>query len=146
MISQLDICKKLLPVINQSPVYEKSGTYKFRIPEDGERLETIVNGKLETVNTAKDSVAITGPLGEEYFIPKLDFDKKYEIIDQTTAKAKGKIKAVKVTINNFVPAFVARWGEEMRVTIGGWYACPVDGDEIYFIDQHVFDQTYKMVG
>lgn len=143
-MTQEEICSILFPSIKSSPVYQKFGNVKFRIPEDGEVVETWVDGNLETTNTASNSVAIIGPKGEEYLIGKEKFDARYEIVGDGVAKASGKINAIKVTNDNFIQSFTASWGETMYVTVGGWYACTLDDASVYFIDEGVFDQTYKL--
>lgn len=94
-----------------------------------------------------------GPKNEEYLVDVSKFENRYAIIEVAdwngkffgTVKPKGKINAIQVTSDNFVPSFVAAWGEQMNVTLGGFYACPVDGSEVYFIDEEVFYATYKQL-
>lgn len=156
-MTQQEICEQLLSTIQESPIYEKFGVFGYRFPF--ERIETVIDGKLETTQMCicTDKVVMKGPKGELYCIDNSAFEKKYEFADKQQVwtpdmgtefglvKAKGKINAIRVTSDNFVPSFVAAWGEQMNVTLGGYYACPVDGNEVYFIDEEVFNQTYKFL-
>lgn len=151
-MTQQEICQKLLPSIQKSPIYTKSGVFKYRIP--GERISTIVDGNLETSNFAPctTKVVMVGPKNEEYLVDTDKFSSKYTVITVApedgsgygTASANGKIHAIQVVSENFIPSFIAAWGEQMNVTLGGFYACPVGGNEVYFIDEEVFYATYSV--
>jgi len=151
-MTQQEICNSLLPTIQSSPIYEKFGVFEYRIP--GERIVTTIDGKLETTQFAKchDKIVMTGPAGESYLIGIHYFNDRYQIIDPAgdqgqsfgKALALGSINAIRVTTENFVDSFIAKWREEMFPTIGGFYACPVGGNEVYFIDEAVFSKTYKL--
>lgn len=153
-MTQQEICNSLLPTIQSSPIYEKFGLFEYRYPF--ERIVTIIDGEIETTQMCicADKVVMKGPKGELYCIPVEKFRARYEFIDGAPTpwgeefgivKAKGKINAIQVTSDNFVASFVAAWGEQMNVTLGGFYACPVDGNEVYFIDEEVLYATYKQV-
>lgn len=156
-MTQQEICTQLLPAIQKSPVYEKFGVFGYRFPF--ELIETVIDGKLETTQMCicTNKVVMKGPKGELYCIDATAFEKKYEFTDERKVwtpdmgtefglvKAKGKINAIRVTEANFIPSFIAAWDEQMNVTLGGYYACPVDGNEVYFIDGEVFYATYKQL-
>lgn len=150
-MTQQEMCEKLLPSIQKSPIYTKSGKYEYRVP--GEWLKTYVDGNFETQNflPCTTHMVIRGIKGEQFAIPVSSFMERYEIIEPSSdlgawgeCLAKGKIKVALVTSENFVHSFIAAWGEQMNVTLGGFYACPVGGNEVYFIDKEVFYATYSV--
>ena len=153
-MTQQEICEQLLTAIQQSPIYEKFGVVEYRFPF--ELIETVIDGKLETTQMliCTDKVILKGPKGELYAIDANKFATRYEGLTNWlpefgkekfgTVKPKGKINAIRVTTDNFVASFIAAWGEQMNATIGGFYACPIGGNEVYFIDEEVFYQTYKL--
>lgn len=149
--SQKQMCDAYLAKIKESPVYDKFGEFKFHTTIEGEIVETWIGGKLETTNTVKaGDICLIGPLGEKYLLSEEKFKARYEIIDPYserepgTVKAVGKINAIKITDENFEESFIANWGEEMFPQVGGWYACPVEGEEVYFINEKAFEETYKL--
>jgi len=150
-VTQAQMCSNLLPIIQNSPVYQKVGSFRYYPASEGEVIETWTNGTLETTNTAKaGDMVLVGPLGEKHLIGAQMFADRYEITEPYTeremgyALAKGKIKAIKVTDENFETSFIATWDEEMFPTIGGWYACPEGKTEIYFIHEEAFEKTYRL--
>lgn len=151
--SQVQMCETYLAQIKESPIYDKFGEFQFYFTTEGEIVETWIGGKLETTNTAKaGDVCLFGPLGEKYLIGESKFKSRYEVLcepgkqERATglAKATGKINAIKVTEGNFEESFIAAWDEEMFPQVGGWYACPVEGEEVYFINEKAFEETYKL--
>jgi hypothetical protein len=149
--SQAQMCDAYLAKIKESPVYDKFGQFRFRPSIEGETIDSIINGEIETTNTAKArDVVLLGTLNEMYLIGESKFKSRYEVLTDYSerefgiAKATGKINAIKVTEENFEESFVASWDEEMFPQVGGWYACPVEGEEVYFINEKAFEETYKL--
>lgn len=126
--------------------YKKVGSVKARRATKGEHVKTIINGKLETQNSAKDGDwVVTGPAGEEYIISGDKFsdryresDKKGEFIPTGVCWAfewKGKTLA-----------FIAEWGERMICNRGDFLASiSSEGTKPYRIERDVFHKTYKEV-
>lgn len=95
--------------------YNKYGTVEVRLAKDGEKIDTIINGKLETTNKAgSNDVVIKNPTGELYIISKSKFLSRYTIGTLTTefntAKATGYCYAFVYTGKPFT--FMAPWGEK----------------------------------
>lgn len=122
--------------------YKKFGEFKYRKAKVGEKIDTIIDGKKETQNVAKEnSWILTGSEGEEYIIDNKTFKNRYEIIDEETAKAIGECWAFK---NREPLRFVASWDEEMIADPGDMIASTdKNGSEPYRIEKTAFKKTYK---
>ncbi len=60
--TQSQMLVEFLPIIRESPVYQKFGEVTFYYPEPGMVIETIIDGNLETTNTSKKGdMGIVGP-------------------------------------------------------------------------------------
>ncbi|MEM4260494.1 MAG: hypothetical protein QXG00_04615 [Candidatus Woesearchaeota archaeon] len=124
--------------------YKKFGVFKYRKAKIGEKIDTIIHGKKETQNVSKEnSWILTGSEGEDYIIDDKTFKKRYEIIDDKTAKSIGECWAFK---NKENLKFIASWGEEMIANPGDMIASTdKNGSKPYRIEKNVFKRTYKKV-
>mmetsp|Transcript_981 Transcript_981/g.2492 ORF Transcript_981/g.2492 Transcript_981/m.2492 type:complete len:199 (+) Transcript_981:60-656(+) len=156
-LSQAQMLKEFGHLLEQALLYHKTAYVLARPATPGESVETIVDGKVETRNTAKEGDMIVLNVnadGERYIAKRETFAKKYEDAggeaDEEGMKRynpKGVIRAVEVSDTEMakIPAhsFVAAWGEEMIVEVGDFLALPhPDGGEIYRIEKNAFGKTY----
>lgn len=123
--------------------YNKIAVQKTaREAADGEIVSTVINGIVETTNTAKvGDMIITGLAGEEYIIPSIKFEKLYNKIEDGLYVTKpDSIKAVQVTEKI---TFLAPWGSEMIALPGDYIAYRSDSDA-YRIEKGEFEKTYAL--
>lgn len=128
--------------------YNKYGTVEVRLAKDGEKIDTIINGKLETTNKAgSNDVVVKNPTGELYILSRPKFLSRYAIGTVTTefktAKATGYCYAFVYTGKPFT--FMAPWGEKMIVENKDFIAQSAKGnyDDIYRIAREAFKRTYR---
>lgn len=129
--------------------YCKFGTIQFAIATHDQPVDTIINGQLETTNTAKQGdYVVVGASGECYVLTPDNFKNKYKISDlqedQTgTAEVKGEPRyAVQWSGDTF--SFVASWGQSMICNHGDYLVSDTSFSEVYRIEQDVFLKTYKI--
>lgn len=128
--------------------YNKFGTVEARLAKMGEKIDTIVNGKKETTNTAKNGdYVVKNPSGEQYIISGDKFNSRYQLQNRSIGwslyNATGSCWAFKYEGPKFT--FEAPWGEDMLVETGDYIAVAgIDNlDDIYRIEKNSFKQTYK---
>jgi hypothetical protein len=106
---------------SDAPVYRKTATVLTANVEDVAKpqdVQTIINGKIETVNRAEvDDKIITGPVGERYVITKDQFEKLYEV-DSTDATRYRSKNVVSVICLEEDTELVAPWGALQHATKG----------------------------
>jgi hypothetical protein len=132
-------------------LYKKVGVTKARLAQQGERIETVVDGKVETTNTANaEDVVLKGPKGEEYIISGDKFRARYagpSLTDEFQSyHPTGTTYAVEWS--NGPARFKASWGEMMIIEDGDFLCSPteVPQGDLYRVEGEVFDQTYELVG
>lgn len=131
-------------------LYKKVGTVEARYAIPGEWIATVIDGEIETTNTANDGdVVVKNPGGETYIIDASKFERRYEgptlSHDYQTFLATGTTHAVRW---DHAPArFKASWGEMMIIDRGDMLCSPTrepDGD-LYRIEAEAFETTYEKV-
>lgn len=126
--------------------YKKVGNVTARPAKIGEKIDTNINGKTETTNTAKaGDIVVTNPGGESYIISGKKFFERYSSTsDKNVFKAKGRAFAFKYSGKDF--SFMAPWGEKMLCENDDYLVSLSKSDlEIYRIEKDVFHSTYKRV-
>lgn len=103
--------------------YHKFGSVKARLAKVGEKIDTIIDGKIETTNMAKENdVIVTGIKGEKYIIKKDKFLIRYKgpnlSSKDKTYEAIGHCFAIKYLGRSV--KFKASWGEEMILNKGDY--------------------------
>ena len=122
----------------------------FKIHAGTEKVETIIDGVLETTNTAtsKDFI-VCGTKGEKYVMSSESAEKRYVIefkrenlmCDTYTLTTKPIIIDCKE--NKEALTFTASWGEEMNAKEGDYLV--YENDKLsYSIDKEVFFNTYEL--
>mmetsp|Transcript_48425 Transcript_48425/g.90749 ORF Transcript_48425/g.90749 Transcript_48425/m.90749 type:complete len:176 (+) Transcript_48425:128-655(+) len=174
MLSQTETVALLQPLLQ-----EKGRTYKkykrafVRRAVQDERVRTIVAGKVETENVARDGdmvVRADTTFQEEYILKPDDFERLYDVgsalkiedhPDAEELMQKGFMsyaptrRAVAIEVDEAIARhfptgqFLASWGEPMRVEVGDYLASgrlSADGTvlEIIRIERSAFDQTYAL--
>ena len=130
--------------------FQKKGEVLARKAIEGEKINTIIDGELETTNVAKKGdVVVKGVKDEEYIMSKEKFYNRYsggEVGDAfSTFKAKGKTWAMEYVGKPI--EFVASWGEKMILKTGD-FLCNPEKDkpgDLYRIEKSAFNQTYEKV-
>lgn len=125
--------------------YKKFGDITVRPALFGEVVETVIDGVVETTNSAKnvDDFVVTGAKGENYILAAATLLKRYDRIGDGVYRAKGECWAFKHEGEQFT--FDAPWGEEMLVENGDIIAVAdlSNMDDIYRIQKDAFAQTYR---
>lgn len=144
--------KEMFEIFNRGDInyYEKFATAQARLAVLGEKIQTIINGELETNNIVKEpSAIIKGPLGEEYIISLVKFHKLYEGKDLTSDlqvfKSKGKVFGILYEGENI--DFLASWGERMILNSGDMLvtANKEEAGDVYRIEKEAFLKTYRKI-
>jgi len=142
--------KNIIPLLRK---YDKIGTVKARLANEGEKIVTEINGEKETENVAgENDVLIIGAEGEQYLVSVDTFKRRYVTLSGkeiknvseklTEYKSTGKCYAFKWVNGSF--SFIAAWGEKMICNDGDWLATTdTDDIEVYRIEKNVFSKTYK---
>lgn len=123
--------------------YRKFGTVKAIVAKKEQKVDTIIDGKLETTNIAKPGdYIVTGPKGEKYVLSADKIKTRYKHVEGDTYKAIGNCYAVEYKGKSF--KFNAPWDELMTCHDGDFIASTKqDGTDVYRIEKEVFQQTYK---
>lgn len=131
-------------------IYKKFGTVMARLAKVGEEIVTLIDGKVETKNTAKENdVIVKGLKDEEYIIGHDKFKLRYSVdkpvTDTFTAyEPNGTCIAYEYTGASFL--FKAPWDEDMIVNHGDFLATIDESvPEVYRIERNAFFKTYKKV-
>lgn len=110
-------------------------------------ITTMKSGLEETTNTVKADEngntdwVVTNPDGEKYIVNNSVFQKKYEIDLQNPNVYKPKGGPVLAMQLNENIAFLAPWGESMKINQGGFLILSGTSD-IYGIQESEFNNTY----
>jgi len=132
-------------------LYNKFGTVQARLAQEGEVVNTVINGVQETTNTASAGDVVIKNIGsasqEEYIIDGGKFAKRYttkgdlgeNFID---AEPVGSTYAFTYQGEGFT--FTAPWGEDMVVENGDAICAPSKDDlnDVYRIEAGAFVATY----
>jgi hypothetical protein len=127
------------------PLKTKEKTYKkkslffdFEIADEEKEIKTIINGKVETTNTAyKGDYILTGSKGEKYILKPEKFNNRY-IIKGDKAKTKpAQTKAKEWNRGDL--EFMAEWGEKMIIENGDFLIN--NNGEFYRIEKEAFHNT-----
>ncbi|MDU8350761.1 hypothetical protein RYA05_02515 [Pseudomonas syringae pv. actinidiae] len=128
--------------------YKKTGTIQAKLAICGEKIDTVIDGVLETTNTAKEKdMVVKGPAGELYLIGYEKFASRYKVANEPTEnfsdyEATGECFAFEYKGDDF--SFTAPWNEEMIVKSGDFLASPDSKiNEVYRIEKVVFAKTYS---
>lgn len=129
--------------------YTKFGKFKVYPTVPGMVVETIIDGQVETKNTAKiGDVLLVGASNERYLLSKAKLKERYtrkavhsryDIWEATgtcfAVKYKGK--------GSFT--FKAPWGEDMLCNSGDYICSPTNdnSNDVYRIEEKTFAKTYK---
>lgn len=128
--------------------YTKKGEVEARKAVAGEKIVTILDGEIETSNTAKaNDVIIKGPKGEEYIVDSEKFGKRYEggSLSDSFSKFKAKGETFGIEYSGQPIEFMAAWGEKMILKTGD-FLCNPDKDkpgDLYRIEKEAFGMTYQ---
>ena len=113
----------------------------------GTVVQTVMaDGHIETTKTAGPGggYRVTNPAGEKYLVDTAKFEKLYDPVEGAdgTFKPKPSIRKVLPISENL--AFIAPWGEEMRIKAGG--VLVHDGiKKVYGIQGPEYNSTYSAV-
>lgn len=134
--------------ISQSALYKKFGAVMARLAKAGEEVLTIIEGQLETKNTAKENdVVVKGLKGEEYIIRHDKFKARYTVNTPvtdifTSYEPNATCIAFQYTGESLL--FTAPWNEDMIVNSGDFLATLDEQvSEVYRIEKDAFYKTYK---
>ncbi len=150
--------EKLVPLLQDAPIFEKYKEIFAKEAQGGEVIITITNDGVETQNTAQEGDFIVQNITdakEQYIMPKDKFTARYTHLEEAEDgfnryKPIGKIKAILVTkeVINLLEAqeefyFIAPWGAQMVAKEGDYLVSPLDYSEVYRIAQKEFFETYQ---
>merc|ERR1712232_600679 len=170
--SQQDAVDMIGPILLERGKPYRKFKYAFlKEAVAGEKVQTFINGKLESENVAKEGdwiVRAATTSKERYIVPAKTFASNYdaqplEITDDPDAEelaAEGfkayasnrrilAVEADEAILRKFPEGrFVAAWGEPMLVEIGDYLASGLPGEdqrihEVYRIEKEAFAQTYS---
>jgi hypothetical protein len=135
---------------SDAPVYRKTATLdksKLEVATKTQEVVTIVDGKVETTNTANagDKI-ITGPKNERYVIKQEKFGNLYENDPNNSERyiSKQVIRVVPLTEDTEI---TPPWGGKQRAAKGGVAAQSLSNPtDIYLIDEGAFKATYAVEG
>jgi hypothetical protein len=140
--------------MNEKPVYKKYGDVTAQlVTEDGQNVDTFIDGKRETTNTAmKGDYIVTGALEERWVVKAAKFPKLY--LESTE-------KPGFFTPQGYIHAFqpkggdvfiVPTWGGEQSGDSNVWQVIQCnaegiigEGEGIYLIAGSAFKKTYEEV-
>jgi hypothetical protein len=134
---------------NRVRLYRKRASMAIRPAVPGEVVETRIDGKIETVNTANaGNYVVRGVKGEQYVITAETLASRYgppmsdpDAHGFREYGAKGTCHAFRY--DGPAATFVAPWGKEMTVNPGDFIVTPVLGsDHFYRIEKDIFAATY----
>ncbi len=126
--------------------YQKYGYFTAERALYEQRVDTIINGVVETTNIANPGdYIVTGRQNEMYVLSPEKMDQRYRYVSGKLYEAVGNCYAFKYLGRSFT--FMAPWGEEMICNYHD-YICStgVDGSDVYRIEQSAFLSTYRLVG
>jgi len=174
--SQADMIAALRPtLLEHGQIFKKTKRAFVRRAKEGELVQTILDGKVETENTAQSGdwiVRADTRWKECYILTDAKFANVYgsgsgiaieghpdaaELAAEgyLSYEPKARIRAVEATaevLSQHIPrgCFIAAWGAEMLVEAGDFLAAPVSHDggvhEVYRIERVAFGETYVPEG
>jgi hypothetical protein len=135
---------------SDADTYRKTATLdksNVKTAKEGQEVVTIIDGKVETTNTAHEGdKIITGPKGEEYIIRKEKFDGLYQT-DPNNPNRYISSNVIKAKVLTEDTEITAPWGEKQRAAKGGMVAQRVGNpDDVYLIEEGAFKATYSHEG
>lgn len=137
--------ERLLSLVADAPMYQKTATVTAVPAQDGEVVHTVLSdGRVETTNTAKDGdFIITNPNGERYLISARKLTARYHPTeDDGVWQANGLVRAVENPESSPI-TITAPWGEEQHGANDCMIAVHVtELDQPYIIDRDEFTHTY----
>lgn len=123
---------------------KKQLTLDVREALGGEALETVVNGHVETTNTAnRGDFIVTGTQGEQYIISADKLHSRYTLSPDRT-KAITKPVEIEFEYADEDISFEASWGELMHMKKGDALV-QENGKLGYGINIDAFHETYEVV-
>ena len=129
--------------------YRKFGTVKAKYAVESKVYDTVINGIVETTNTAKaGDVLVTNPGGEQYLVNLEKFKDRYngpdmKNIDQSY-EACGECFGIQYQGDKL--SFMAEWGETMIIESGDMLvSTEMPANNVYRIEKNAFKDTYKEV-
>jgi hypothetical protein len=132
---------------SNADTYRKTATLnksKVETAAQDQQVETVINEKVETTNTAHEGdKIITGPKGERYVLTGAQFDKMYQEDPSNPSRyiSKQVIRAHTLTEDTEI---TAPWGEKQRAAKGGVVAQSVSNPrDVYLIEEGAFKATYS---
>mgnify|MGYP001408462162 CR=1 FL=1 len=113
-----------------------------RVATATEQIQTIVDGKDETPNTANvGDYIITGVKGEQYVLTSDKFNKMYEINPENHQQYRSKNHGYAIQVSEDV-VISAPWGEDQKIYAGGGiFKSTVDGD-VFGKQASTFEATF----
>lgn len=159
MYTQNEIKQMVFPLLkSKGKSYRKFKKVLARKAKKIERIATITNDGLETINRAKTGDYIVKnqtDASEEYVMSSGKFKDRYKYkkrskLGYSEYEPKGRITALEVN-KSFLKKFKldhefyfeAAWGAKMVAKEKDFLACPLGGDEIYRIARKEFFETYE---
>mgnify|MGYP001483615422 CR=1 FL=1 len=129
--------------------YTKLKPYSYTVVLKNTKVETKINGKLESkTNLKRGDYVICGPKGEKYSMPLEKVLKTYDLSSISTKKVvregfrlnnvKGKKKGDDIEI-------MASWGSKQNLKLGDYILLEFDKKKYYGVEQKAFDKTYNKV-
>jgi len=150
MKNQEQMIKLFLENVDKACTYKKQGLVQARLAIPGEKIETILDGVIETTNIAKDNdVIVKGIKGEEYIVSSDKFKSRYIVVVPLSNlffnyEPNGSCFAYEYVGESF--SFMAAWNEPMIVNSGDYLATTdVSVPEVYRIEKEAFFLTYEKV-
>lgn len=136
---------EITELLNQAPTYVKTAIIKAEQVKVTTRVETIINGMLETTNTAHPGdYIITNPSGEKYVLSSEKFATRYLPSESPGMyKAVGEIKAIKNPFGKAI-TIIAPWGEEQHGDSNCYIAMTDKTTDRYIIEAQAFQDTYGL--
>lgn len=148
VITQSDMVKLFNDNKHLARLYIKDTVVKARKAVYGEEIITLIDGKIETHNFAKENhIVIKGPKDEEYLILLDTFTNRYVIdkeisYDYQDFQSRGTCLAFQYIGEAF--HFYAACGIKMLIENFDFIGSPESWHEIYRIEKEVFFKTYKI--
>ena len=131
---------------NEVAYFKKVGEIKANKALVETSVVTTIDGEQETINTANvGDYIVTGAAGERYVLTADKLESRYKHKGGDTYIATGGCYAVQYEGASFT--FKAPWGEDMICNSGDYICSTVtNGDDVYRIEQSVFNKTYHKIG
>jgi hypothetical protein len=111
-----------------------------RIADKEEKIVTIIDGVVETINTANaGDYIVKGERGEEYVLKADKFEKLYEKVSENIYQTKRE-EVIAIELTEDIK-FIAPWGTPMEGKKGDFIIYRNDFDA-YRIEREIFFETY----